>query len=481
MLKINKTQKEIEELAGRVPMLTDAQKKWAIGNFNYFVCVAQGKTEIRCPNCKLHTEYINVPHKQARWNKNDYTITCPHCGATIQVRVNDSSYKAKPITHQEDFFQVMSVVGEWQVTRLFYMDRYTYVKKPSTDWSFWEVCQSWNSPKYTRTFFRAFPKKMMMGYHFNPYKLFSWEIRYEEDGKTAIRDEQGYYVCDTKMNTLEPRRIGGSNYFETKSIAPGARILPAYKRMGLSARVLRSLSSEYNAMWLMECFSGDNYKPLYETLLKEREYKLFCHVADRHNRDNAEEYFSAWKICKRNGFNYKKEFTEWVDLVDMLIETQMDYRSPHYVCPDNIHEMHQRVLSAKKRKEKEIELERKAEENKHYEQRIAKYLDMDIHNDDLTIIVLPNIKAFMEEGDHLGHCVYRCGYYNKVDSLILSAREGNKRWETIEVNLRTFKILQCYGYKDKHTERHKEIIDLVMKNMWQIKERRDGKKMKKVA
>lgn len=478
---MNETQREIEKLACRVPQLNETQKKWAIGNFNYFVCVRQGKTEIRCPNCLAHTEYLHVPHKQARWNKNDYTITCPHCGATIQVRVTDSTYKSKLINHQEDFFQVMNVVGGWQVTRLFYMDRYTYVKKPSTDWDFWEVCQAWNSPAHATTFFRAFPKKMMMGYHFNPYKLFNSFPRIDENGH-YVRDKRGYFLLDSEMNKLEPRRVGGANYFETTAIAPGAKILPEYKRIGLTADTFRGLSKTHNAMWLMECMSRRNYKPLYETLLKAKEYTIFKHVSDKRNRDTADDFFTAWKICKRNHYDYKKDITEWIDLVEMLIMTDMDFHSPHYVCPNNLHDMHQQILAIKKRKQAEIELKKKENENKAYMARIAKYLDMDIHNDDLTIIVLPDIRAFKEEGDHLGHCVYTCGYYNREDSLILSARgEKNKRWETIEVSLKGFKILQCYGYGDKHTERHKEIINLVMENMWQIKERKLGKRAKRAA
>ena len=321
----------------------------------------------------------------------------------------------------------------------------------------------------------------MMGYHFNPYKLFSLEPKHDENGN-YVWDKDGYIICESKETKLEPRRAGGANYFESTAIAPGAKILPCYKRMGLTPNAFKKLGTTRNAMWLMECMSGRNYKPLYETLLKEKEYELFKYVSEKEHRNNAEAFFAAWRICKRNRYDHKKNFVEWIDLVDMLIETEKDYHNPHYVCPKDLHDMHQRILALRKRKQDEIELKRNMEKNKDYTKRIEKYLDMDIHNDELTIIVLPDIPAFKEEGDHLGHCVYRCGYYKKVDSLILSAREGGKRWETIEVDLRTFKILQCYGYGDKHTERHKEICDLVMANMWQIKERREGKnKMKKIA
>ena len=70
------------------------------------------------------------------------------------------------------------------------------------------------------------------------------------------------------------------------------------------------------------------------------------------------------------------------------------------------------------------------------------------------------------------HCVYRCRYYLHDDSLIMSARDSKgKRWETIEVSLKDFTIIQSYGYGDKHTAKHKEILNLVESNMWQVKQR----------
>ena len=62
------------------------------------------------------------------------------------------------------------------------------------------------------------------------------------------------------------------------------------------------------------------------------------------------------------------------------------------------------------------------------------------------------------------------GYYKRPDSLIMSCRDklGN-RIETIEVNLSTFKIEQCYGKYDQFTEHHKHILRLVNKNMNKIR------------
>ena len=271
---------------------------------------------------------------------------------------------------------------------------------------------------------------------------------------------------------LEARKAGGANYFECYAVCPGAQILPQYKRMGVDARIVRTFPR--NAMWLFECLSQKNYKPMYETMLKARDCKMLEKVAELHRNDGlADALFTAWKITRRNGYRIGKNITEWVDIIRLLVGLDMDFHSPHYVCPQDIHAMHQRLLTASRRKEDEEELKKNMLKNGEYHERIKRYLDMDIHNNDIKIIVLPNIQSFKAEGDHLGHCVYSCGYYNKVDSLILSARGmDGKRWETIEVSLTKFKILQSYGYGDKFSEKHKEIVNLVNSNMEKIRQRR---------
>ncbi|WP_373834901.1 PcfJ domain-containing protein, partial [Bacteroides heparinolyticus] len=56
-------------------------------------------------------------------------------------------------------------------------------------------------------------------------------------------------------------------------------------------------------------------------------------------------------------------------------------------------------------------------------------------------------------------------------SLILSARIGGKRIETIEVSLETMQVIQCRGLCNKNTEYHDRIVDLVHRNIKQIQSR----------
>ena len=62
-------------------------------------------------------------------------------------------------------------------------------------------------------------------------------------------------------------------------------------------------------------------------------------------------------------------------------------------------------------------------------------------------------------------------YFNKPDSLILSARIGEKRIETIEVSLKTLEVIPSRGVCNENTKYHKRVIDLVNKNIDLIRKR----------
>lgn len=79
-------------------------------------------------------------------------------------------------------------------------------------------------------------------------------------------------------------------------------------------------------------------------------------------------------------------------------------------------------------------------------------------------------KSELDEADHMHHCVMSNEYYKKEDSLIMSAKEQGERLETIEVNLKTMKVVQSYGKYNSLTKRHAEILRLVNSNLNKIAE-----------
>lgn len=89
------------------------------------------------------------------------------------------------------------------------------------------------------------------------------------------------------------------------------------------------------------------------------------------------------------------------------------------------------------------------------------------------------MQDFLEEGDILRHCIFTNEYFKKKDSLIFSARIDNTPVETIEVSLSKMEITQSRGMKNNKSQHHKIIMELMKKNLYQIRSRITKKKTKK--
>lgn len=121
--------------------------------------------------------------------------------------------------------------------------------------------------------------------------------------------------------------------------------------------------------------------------------------------------------------------------------------------------------------EEEIQrIKRAMDKNEKYIKARSCFFDMTISDNLITCHVLQSVDEFYEEGTAMHHCVYANRYYEKQNSLILSARIDNKRIETVEVDLQQMKVVQCYGACDKFTLYHDRIVSLVNNNMNMIKQ-----------
>ena len=79
--------------------------------------------------------------------------------------------------------------------------------------------------------------------------------------------------------------------------------------------------------------------------------------------------------------------------------------------------------------------------------------------------MLDSIEAYKAEGEAMHHCVFKCEYYDKENSVILSAHDKNgNRIETIEFSLTEYKVVQSRGVCNKNTEYHDRIVNLVNAN-----------------
>jgi hypothetical protein len=202
----------------------------------------------------------------------------------------------------------------------------------------------------------------------------------------------------------------------------------------------------------------------------------------------------AITLAKRHGFAFNDTTTSvWFDMVRSICYCKKDYHNPVFIAPkeEELMTLHDKFVDMefRKRRRDREERERRKEENRirreyeanrkqleqdktineKYIKRRKRFYDMVLSDGLIECRVLRDVKAFEEEGTMMQHCVFRCKYYEKPYSLILSARINDKRIETIEVDLTNYTIKQCYGKHDQFTMYHQRILDLVNAQMDTIK------------
>ena len=168
----------------------------------------------------------------------------------------------------------------------------------------------------------------------------------------------------------------------------------------------------------------------------------------------------------------------YADYLQLLERYNKDLRNAYYVCPKNLHKAHDYYVAKRRKEQEKAEKERleremlkQKEAEKKFLERIGKFIDLVISDNKLIIVPLKSLDEFKQEGDIMHHCVFANGYWKRSDCLILSARIGDKRIETIEINLKTLDIVQSRGACNQNTEYHERIIGLVRKNIGLIKQK----------
>jgi hypothetical protein len=194
----------------------------------------------------------------------------------------------------------------------------------------------------------------------------------------------------------------------------------------------------------------------------------------------------AITIAKRHGFVFTPvNTTLWFDMVRAMVKVGADYHNPVFVAPKDLQATHDLFVRRLMRKHEEerraAAIELKMSETDHklmqekrtndaYIRRRKRFYDMVLTDGLIECRVLPDVPAFREEANEMHHCVYTCEYYKKPYSLIMSATISGKRVETVEVDLTSFTIKQCFGKHDQFTMHHQRILDLVNGQMDTIKQ-----------
>lgn len=407
--------------------VTKAQKEWAISEcFEHFAFRLQsGKTT--CMDCG-HT-----------WNTDGITekCVCPVCGRELTL---NTTRKRK--VNGKMYFNVLDMHEGYQTLRMFAIFS-KMCKGRKAEYTIREIGQYWIAP----------------------------------NGQCAViglrRSMSYYYDCFSFDSGMEIR--SNDDVF-----ADISRDFPTYPKIKIipSLRV-DVVGNKFFNMSPAKCISRFLSLPQLETIMKNDDTAVFRHFLN--NPNDCRMCWASYKIAKRHHYDIVS-IDMWCDYIKMLKTCKKDVRNPYYICPDDLRQAHdtyvRKVRAIEERKRREADIRRKEQEalkeQKDREKFIklkSKFFGLVISDGEIVVRVLESVEEYIEEGKAQNICVGTLRYYAKNNTLVLSARIGGNRIETVEVSLDTFEVVQCHGKYNKDTEYHKRIIDLVNSNARLIRER----------
>ena len=420
-----KLERLVAELSSKLPAVSEAQIRWGKKHcfpHNAYKC----KDEMWCSDCGRLWVDITA-------QKEGY-IRCPYCGEKLEVKVS-----RKKKDNFESYLTIVTTSGNFQVLRHFLIGKYAR-KERDTHYFIDEVCQQWMTADRKET---VIAKDMDMG------------CRGWLHGTDMSIKKDGNIYCSHSYD------IDGYVY-------PKVKLLPILRRNGLRT----SFHGITPAVLIRALLGESKYA---EMLLKTRQYGMLQFYMYRGG------LYHPWvvNICNRNGYIIK-DGSLYDDYLHLLDYFHLDTHNAHYVCPKNLKKEHDKLVEKKRRIEEKIRAEQERKERIErmsrmkqdifsFIQRIQPFLGIEIKDEDIVIRPLESVTQFYQEGKAMHHCVYQNEYYKRQDCLILTAQKNGKRLETVEVSLKTFKIVQSRGVCNETSDYHDHIIKLVNRNMGLIR------------
>lgn len=437
-----KEQKKILSLSKKLKPISESTKEYAYKHCFPNVGLYWKRGEVWCQCCG-HRSHLDASELGVVVGVYDNYV-CPECGRKLKLEY----YRGKQ-TNVSRYFTLFQVYKEYQVIRTFEVSRRNGGYK-HTDYGCVELWQNWIGKKGKETVIGLDYKRSM--YHF------SWVYNSEMNVKMHNGGASGYIsyedVFDITGNMLYSR--GG--------------VTKLLKRNGWSMDILKEKEIEVIPLMKSLIKMDDAFV---EELVKHKQYGIlgFWQHAGGHLKD-CTRWQHAVRICERNNY-IVDDGSMYVDYIELLRYFNRDTHNAKYVCPVDLKAAHDKLLEKKNKVEAEKEIERKTKEmekqDKLYKERMKNFAGLSFGDKDIRIEPLHSVREFAEEGLAMHHCVYAMGYYDgerHPDSLIMSAKdkEGN-RLETIEVNTKSWKIIQSRGVCNQNSPRHEDIVKLVTNYM----------------
>lgn len=432
-------QKQVAKLSATLRPISSVQTEWAYKHCIEHIAYRTKNGTTTCPDCG------HVWHTKGTLVDTLCGCTCPNCGAELKVQET-----RKRTQNQTNYFSVITTCKGFQVIRVAQV-RYESRKGEPMRFYCSEVVQRWISPDAKVT-----DMALLRGFTFCYCDV--WAL----DSDMEIRPHNSLYDDVVALSDVYPRMS----------------ILPQLKRNGFKGN--------FHGVSPLRLFNALLSDPRIETLMKAGEIEEMKYFLS--NPATADNLWASYLIAKRHHYKINN-IGMWCDYLMMLKNLGKDIRNPKNICPQDFIEAHDRanrMIDAKRdkaiaermrqaeiaqREREQQQLLQEKEREEEFKALKSKFFGLVISDNEICVKVLESIDEYYEEGKKQDICVFGAGYYLKADTLILSARIDGQIVETVEVDLRTLKVVQCHGKYNKDTEYHDRIINLVNRNAKLIRER----------
>lgn len=433
-----KRRREIERLSASLPSLTSAQE-WEAQQACGTAWI--GAKKGWCDVCAREFD-------SDLWNTKKKLTVCPHCGAKLTIKRSPN----KRTETTKYYWHIITVAGDWQVVRTFSCRRVA----ERAGWYGRELLNPSHAyievTEVFQRYFKKDEKTMLIGLAVRGMHYYSDQWKW--DSKWQIRQYKPVYSVWGWMSKDQ-------------------QLLPILRQRGL-----KKMNAECSPYEQIESVFYDEKA---EILLKKKADKLFAAFINR-NRNNVYSHWQTIRVALRH--NYKpKDVGMWLDLLDLLRMNGKDLHNPHFICPTNLkkahdvqHAIRERALEKQRIERERREAARLAEKlsddgktNLEYVEKMGAFLGITLKLGNVTLQPLQNIREFFEEGSELCHCVFTNNYYKHPDCLIIGARVDGKRTETIEIDTKNWKVVQCRGKHNQPSKYHERILNLMNRNMYKFR------------
>ena len=345
---------------------------------------------------------------------NRKTVVCPNC----HHKLTKDGVRRKQADNQT--FQVITTAGEYQVVRTYYTKKVTQQGKP---------CKL-EINECIRRFMKPGYSDIVLALSRVPMHYYSDLFNY--DSEMSIKTENIYYR---------------SYDFWATVVYPRQSVLPILKRNGYCDWLKKNTQFSTTFHRLMD-------NPQYETIAKAKRFDLWENL----KWDFIKDHWPQVKMVMRHDY-HPDDFEVWVDTVSMAGRLGYDVFSPKYILPENVHRLHDLFIRKQNEQDREAEIASRKKDEKRFLKTHKQWLGICIAVDGITIKPLQNFEEFYDEGKAMHHCV--ATYFNRSTSLILSARQGDKRLATIELSTKDFSIVQCRSHCNEKPKQYDQICGII--------------------